>query len=131
MDCCGGHENNKEECTHENCEHEHGHEGHNHEGHNHGASYTCPMHPEVKQEGPGRCPKCGMDLVKDEEHDHSGHNHSGHDHSGHDHSVHDHASMMASPQAAADFLKRFWIVTAFLVPLLMLTRTGLEVLGIG
>lgn len=25
--------------------------------------YTCPMHPEVVQEGPGRCPKCGMDLV--------------------------------------------------------------------
>ena len=25
--------------------------------------YTCPMHPEVKQERPGSCPKCGMDLV--------------------------------------------------------------------
>jgi uncharacterized protein len=25
--------------------------------------YTCPMHPEVRQTGPGRCPKCGMDLV--------------------------------------------------------------------
>lgn len=24
--------------------------------------YTCPMHPEVEQEGPGSCPKCGMDL---------------------------------------------------------------------
>ncbi len=24
--------------------------------------YTCPMHPEVKQEGPGSCPKCGMAL---------------------------------------------------------------------
>ena len=24
--------------------------------------YTCPMHPEVEQEGPGDCPKCGMDL---------------------------------------------------------------------
>jgi Cu+-exporting ATPase len=27
-----------------------------------GAIYTCPMHPEVRQEGPGDCPKCGMDL---------------------------------------------------------------------
>src|SRR6266404_8728886 len=27
------------------------------------ASYTCPMHPEVRQDHPGRCPKCGMDLV--------------------------------------------------------------------
>jgi Cu2+-exporting ATPase len=25
--------------------------------------YTCPMHPEVRQNGPGSCPKCGMDLV--------------------------------------------------------------------
>jgi len=25
--------------------------------------YTCPMHPEVQQKHPGRCPKCGMDLV--------------------------------------------------------------------
>lgn len=24
--------------------------------------YTCPMHPEVIQEGPGSCPKCGMSL---------------------------------------------------------------------
>ena len=24
--------------------------------------YTCPMHPEVKQAGPGNCPKCGMAL---------------------------------------------------------------------
>lgn len=24
--------------------------------------YTCPMHPEIVQEGPGTCPKCGMDL---------------------------------------------------------------------
>ncbi len=26
--------------------------------------YTCPMHPEVITEAPGKCPKCGMDLVK-------------------------------------------------------------------
>jgi Cu2+-exporting ATPase len=26
-------------------------------------TYTCPMHPEVKQDKPGSCPKCGMDLV--------------------------------------------------------------------
>jgi len=25
-------------------------------------TYTCPMHPEVRQEGPGSCPKCGMAL---------------------------------------------------------------------
>ena len=26
------------------------------------AVYTCPMHPEVRQAGPGVCPKCGMAL---------------------------------------------------------------------
>ena len=26
------------------------------------ALYTCPMHPEVRQIGPGACPKCGMAL---------------------------------------------------------------------
>lgn len=25
--------------------------------------YTCPMHPEIKQNKPGSCPKCGMDLA--------------------------------------------------------------------
>lgn len=25
--------------------------------------YTCPMHPEVRQETEGKCPKCGMKLV--------------------------------------------------------------------
>ena len=24
------------------------------------AIYTCPMHPEVEQQGPGACPFCGM-----------------------------------------------------------------------
>jgi len=27
-----------------------------------GGEYTCPMHPEVRQAGPGSCPKCGMAL---------------------------------------------------------------------
>ncbi len=27
-----------------------------------GTEYTCPMHPEVRNRGPGSCPKCGMDL---------------------------------------------------------------------
>ncbi|TAK62682.1 MAG: hypothetical protein EPO24_04780 [Bacteroidetes bacterium] len=27
-------------------------------------TYTCPMHPEVKSDKPGKCPKCGMNLEK-------------------------------------------------------------------
>ncbi len=30
------------------------------------AIYTCPMHPEVRQQGPGSCPKCGMALEPEE-----------------------------------------------------------------
>ena len=26
------------------------------------AEYTCPMHPEIRQRGPGSCPICGMAL---------------------------------------------------------------------
>ena len=27
-------------------------------------TYTCPMHPDVVSNKPGKCPKCGMDLIK-------------------------------------------------------------------
>jgi len=27
--------------------------------------YTCPMHPEVREKKSGRCPRCGMKLVKE------------------------------------------------------------------
>jgi Cu(I)/Ag(I) efflux system membrane fusion protein len=29
-----------------------------------GDHYTCSMHPSVKQAGPGKCPICGMDLIR-------------------------------------------------------------------
>ena len=29
--------------------------------------YTCPMHPEIHQDHPGNCPKCGMTLEKEVE----------------------------------------------------------------
>ncbi|MCH7495193.1 MAG: YHS domain-containing protein, partial [Candidatus Marinimicrobia bacterium] len=45
-------------------DHAHG-EDHDHEHHHDEGStalYTCSMDPEVRQEGPGACPKCGMSL---------------------------------------------------------------------
>lgn len=82
----GGHHGHEHasEGGHEHHDH-HGHEHHGHEhGHPHGNTppgghgahqaespaaavpdgtvYTCPMHPEVRQDHPGNCPKCGMTL---------------------------------------------------------------------
>lgn len=56
--------------NHECCsvEHKHDHKGHGHKNHNHtqpqdpNVMYTCPMHPEIQQLGPGSCPICGMAL---------------------------------------------------------------------
>lgn len=72
------------------------------------ATYTCPMHPEVVQEGPGTCPVCGMALepmdgVSDEP------NHE-----------------------LIDFTRRLWISLAMAVPLLILTMApmvGIPVRG--
>ncbi len=36
-----------------------------------GTQYTCTMHPEIISDRPGKCPKCGMELVpKEGETDH-------------------------------------------------------------
>ncbi len=55
--------------------------------------YTCPMHPEVVQDEPGSCPKCGMNLVPREAQAGAGHAHmdmqatSSHEHHDMDHGV--------------------------------------------
>lgn len=52
-------------------DHSHHHSHHHHENSNTksisdtaslDAIYTCPMHPQIKQKGPGNCPICGMAL---------------------------------------------------------------------
>lgn len=46
--------------------------------------YTCPMHPEVRSNEPGRCPKCGMKLVPVQpDAADAGQPSSGHDHGAH------------------------------------------------
>jgi Cu(I)/Ag(I) efflux system membrane fusion protein len=39
-----------------------GHEGHNHKSED-PTTWTCSMHPQIKQNKPGDCPICGMDLI--------------------------------------------------------------------
>ena len=35
-----------------------------HANHAHQEVWTCPMHPQIRKDGPGQCPICGMNLVK-------------------------------------------------------------------
>ncbi len=37
-----------------------------HKHHSEKMKYSCPMHPEVTSDKPGKCSKCGMDLKKSE-----------------------------------------------------------------
>jgi Cu+-exporting ATPase len=58
--------------------------------------YTCPMHPEIKQPGPGSCPKCGMALELRE------------------------VTAEDSNTELAAMTKRLWISVALAVPMLAL-----------
>ncbi|TWT92873.1 Silver exporting P-type ATPase [Botrimarina colliarenosi] len=62
-----------------------------------GRLYTCPMHPDVEQVGPGSCPKCGMDLEPKE------------------------ASLGDENDGESAMARRFWVGVTLSVPLLVLT----------
>ncbi len=62
-----------------------------------GVIYTCPMHPEVRQAGPGTCPICGMALEPEL------------------------ATAKAAPNPElADMTRRFWIGLALAAPVVIL-----------
>ena len=66
-----------------------------------GTIYTCPMHPEVRQVGPGSCPICGMALEPEL------------------------ASAEAGPNPElVDMTRRFWIGLALTVPVVALEMGG-------
>src|SRR5262249_37877853 len=66
-----------------------------------GTIYTCPMHPEIRQLGPGACPICGMALEPDI------------------------ASADAGPNPElADMTRRFWIGLALTIPVFTLEMGG-------
>ncbi len=66
-----------------------------------GAVYTCPMHPEVKQAGPGSCPICGMALEPEQ------------------------ISLDDKPDPELiDMTRRFWIALALTIPVFAIEMTG-------
>ncbi len=93
----------------------HAHHRHAHHGHAgpavdpatvpEGTIWTCPMHPEVRNDGPGSCPICGMALEPLE------------------------PTLEAGPNPElADMTRRFWISALFAVPLFALAM-GMDLLG--
>ena len=66
-----------------------------------GAIYTCPMHPEIRQEGPGSCPICGMALEPET------------------------VTAEAPPNhELIDFTRRFWIGLVLTLPVFALEMGG-------
>ena len=66
-----------------------------------GTIYTCPMHPEIRQVGPGSCPICGMALEPETPAPETGPN----------------------PELA-DMTRRFWVAVALAVPVAALEMAG-------
>jgi Cu+-exporting ATPase len=60
-----------------------------------GGMFTCPMHPEILQKGPGSCPKCGMALVPV-------------------------AGAQDDNAELRDMTRRFWVSLALTVPIVLL-----------
>ena len=66
-----------------------------------GTIYTCPMHPEIRQVGPGSCPICGMALEPEL------------------------VTAEAAPNPElADMTRRFWIGLALALPVFLLEMGG-------
>jgi P-type Cu+ transporter len=66
-----------------------------------GAIYTCPMHPQIRQVGPGTCPICGMALEPEV------------------------VTAEAAPNPElADMTRRFWISLALALPVVVLEMGG-------
>jgi Cu+-exporting ATPase len=79
--------------------HEHAHRDAVHDAGARDAIYTCPMHPEIRQVGPGFCPICGMALEPL-------------------------APGESDDSEYRDMLRRFWISLALTLPVFVLAMAG-------
>src|SRR3989344_488412 len=97
--------------------HDHKHMNHNHEEteKNGMVVYACPMHPEIKQDEPGICSECGMNLVpmKNRKKDHANHDYD--KHAGH---------------STEMFFRKFWICLIFTIPVVLYSEVAEKFLGI-
>jgi hypothetical protein len=76
------------------------------------ATYVCPMHPEVRQDHPGTCPRCRMPLVSEEQ----GEQGQGAERHGRDGMAHSHGEAGAGDHAEMiRQMRRPWLWTNFTV----------------
>ncbi|KAA8981954.1 heavy metal translocating P-type ATPase [Halospina sp. K52047b] len=66
-----------------------------------GTMYTCPMHPEIRQEGPGDCPICGMALEPEQV-----------------------TADTGPSEELTDMTRRFWIGAVLALPVFLLEMGG-------
>lgn len=100
------HNQHSEQSHEENCcitHASHDEKSDNHAGENNALQYTCPMHPEVRQDRPGMCPECGMNLVPAKKK-------AGAEHDGHDKHV-GHSTQM--------FFRKFWVSLILTIPVVL------------
>ncbi len=78
-----------------------------------GSIYTCPMHPHIIRDAPGKCPLCGMklELVR---------------------SADDNAIEKPNKHtgAVADFKKRFYVVLILTIPIMLLSNMIQQFIGV-
>ena len=94
-----------------------------------GISYTCRMHSEVHSKSPGRCPRCGMELIREKpEKKTVSKVHPGHDMSKISHQ--DHEAAMTNPAMAkameADMRRRFLISLVLSIPIFLYSPVGIN-----
>jgi len=74
--------------------------------------YTCPMHPQIIRDAPGKCPLCGMTLEPMTLTAKGDNNHQ------------KHSGMIA------DFKKRFYVVLVLTVPIMLLSKMIQQFMGV-
>jgi Cu2+-exporting ATPase len=76
------------------------------EHHHQFRKYTCPMHPQIVQDKPGKCPLCGMTL---EPMANAGHANA-------------HGKKVNHTSMIADFKSRFYVVLILTIPIMLLSE---------